>query len=208
MSQRSSRRLVLFALAISLLLHLVLAAWLRFPLFPTAPRQAAIVNTRLLRISRVVRVRHTPPPAMAARHRQIVASKPRSAATLVKLQGPPGTRAAGAAAAASTPAPTPAASPAGSCAVANAKAALSSTPPPPDLPAALRAQATSGIATVRVTVEPDGSVGGATIVGTTGNHDLDLAAVSMAQAASYAPALQKCKPVAGQYDFAVKFVAW
>jgi len=61
---------------------------------------------------------------------------------------------------------------------------------------------------VRVQLDPSGQVTGTGVVRSTGNSSLDLVAVAMARDARYTPALHGCKPVAGDFEFSVKFVAW
>jgi TonB family protein len=82
------------------------------------------------------------------------------------------------------------------------------TPGPPDIPVEARADDTNGIASVRVSLGPEGQVLTAAVAQSTGNSSLDLVAVGMARDARYSAALHDCKPVAGSYTFSVKFVAW
>jgi protein TonB len=115
----------------------------------------------------------------------------------------------GRATAAPTPAPTvaPSAS-AASCAKRDIDAAVRSTPPPPDIPIAARAEGTSGTTLVEVKLDAQGNVIGANVSQSSGNPSLDLVAAGMARAATYQPATHDCKPVASNYTFSVKFVAW
>jgi TonB family protein len=94
------------------------------------------------------------------------------------------------------------------CAEPNAAAAVVGTPPPPDIPAAVRADHTSGVALVSVALDAQGEVSGASVAQSTGSSSLDLVAVSMARDARYSAPLRDCKPVAGNTTFSVKFVAW
>ena len=85
---------------------------------------------------------------------------------------------------------------------------LPTSPSPPDIPPAARANGTSGVAMVRVQLDENGQVTGAGVTQSTGNSSLDIVAVAMARDARYTPALHDCKPVAGAYTFSVKFFAW
>ena len=113
-----------------------------------------------------------------------------------------------------TPAPTPQpqtpppVAAGGTCKAADVAAAVIATPGPPELPVDARADDTNGIATVKVSLDPEGQVLAAAVAESTGNSSLDLVAVGMARDARYSAALHDCKPVAGSYTFSVKFVAW
>ncbi len=85
---------------------------------------------------------------------------------------------------------------------------LAGSPPPAEIPPAVRAQATSGTARVRVSLDRHGVVTGTTVTQSTGNASLDLIAESMANGAHYAPAYANCKAIASTYVFGVKFAAW
>jgi TonB family protein len=58
---------------------------------------------------------------------------------------------------------------------------------------------------VEVTVNPDGTLASSTIFRSSGNADVDQAALSEARASTYAPKLVDCKPVSGQYLFRAEF---
>jgi TonB family protein len=202
---RRAQRVLLVAFALSLVLHAVVALVLHPATadFQTQPEAVSVV-----RRSTMIVARHTPPPP-----RRTQTPSPRNLA-------PPRPRASGAAVARSdggsvgrsTPAPpapsaVPSAAGAG-CAQPNAAAAVVATPPPSDIPAAVRADHTSGVAVVSVTLDAQGEVSGASVARSTGNSSLDLVAVSMARDARYSAPLHDCKPVAGNATFSVKFVAW
>ncbi|HEV3091394.1 MAG TPA: energy transducer TonB [Candidatus Cybelea sp.] len=107
------------------------------------------------------------------------------------------------------PVPTPQATlAAAGCVSPNAVPAVVSSPPPPDIPVGVRADATSGTAMVSVQLDATGQVTGASVAQSTGNASLDLVAVAMARGAQYSAALHDCKPIAGTATFSVKFVAW
>jgi TonB family protein len=78
----------------------------------------------------------------------------------------------------------------------------------PTIAASVRAQAVSGVTRVAVQLNPAGSVQDAHVAASCGSASLDVAALSMAKAATYAPALRNCKAVAGAYTFSVKWAPW
>ena len=201
-------RLLLIAFALSLLVHLIVALILR-PAAPTAQNQPEVVSLEHRPASIAVKKIVTPPPPPPKRSpapKTIASALPRAANGLT---GPSGV-AAGTPApvvAAPTPAPSPVANGA-ACAQPNAEPAIAVSPPPPDIAPAARAEGTSGIALVRVQIDPTGQVTGTGVVQSTGNSSLDLVAVTMARDARYSPGLRDCKPIASIYTFGVKFVAW
>ncbi|HVS45091.1 MAG TPA: energy transducer TonB [Verrucomicrobiae bacterium] len=201
MSERSSRRIILIALAISVLLHVALAFWLRLPLPIGSDREHLASSVEILRTLPAVRARTTSPPKQPAHNAR------HSRSRLVHLAGPPGKHPGADVAVAPTPSPAPVSSVA-PCRDPNAKAALALAPSAPDIPADARTQGTNGIAAVLVRVDADGSVLDAAVTGTSGNAGLDEVALSMARAATYVPALLACKPVVGDYTFKVRFAAW
>jgi TonB family protein len=86
--------------------------------------------------------------------------------------------------------------------------AVTATAQPADIPPEARASKTNGTAAIQVQIDPQGHVTDATVSQSSGNVSLDAVAMQMARAATYTPALVKCKPVASAYTFTVKFVAW
>jgi TonB family protein len=81
----------------------------------------------------------------------------------------------------------------------------------PELPAIapdVRAQMTNGIARILVHLDARGAILDANVAASTGNTSLDLIALGMAKNATYSPAYAACKPVAGEYTFSAKFIAW
>jgi protein TonB len=201
-------RLLLIAFALSLLVHLIVALILR-PAAPTAQNQPEVVSLEHRPASIAVKKIVTPPPPPPKRSpapKTISSAPPRAAKGLT---GPSGVAASTPApvVAAPTPAPSPVANGA-ACAQPNAEPAIAVSPPPPDIAPAARAEGTSGIALVRVQIDPTGQVTGTGVVQSTGNSSLDLVAVTMARDARYSPGLRDCKPIASTYTFGVKFVAW
>jgi periplasmic protein TonB len=210
MNPKQTRRLLIVAFALSLLVHLLMALFARWP-FERSKEQAEVVHVSVLRTTRIAHV-STPPPqtpkpaptssptaapvrAAARPHRGIGgihAGPPRVA------QAPP------------TPPPSPAPSPAATtnCAKGDTSAQVVASPPPPDIAPNVRGEATSGTSRIRVTIDPQGNVQNAMVVGTSGNPSLDLVALTMAKSAQYAPAMHDCKTIASDYVYSVRFVAW
>ncbi|MHB8178926.1 MAG: energy transducer TonB [Vulcanimicrobiaceae bacterium] len=203
MTLRRRRALLVAAILASVLLHLIVAGVVRWP-FTLARRAVQIVQ---IQEPRTLRITHpTPTPAPTARPRpaaplrrpalhgtQAKARPPRAVATAVPTQTPPP----------STPHPLSRAPRCGPV-----PAFIVATPEPPAISPALRAQADSGTAAVKVQLDAHGRVVGTQIVAGTGNPGLDSLAAEMARRAEYAPATRKCRPVAGSYTFRVQFIAW
>ncbi|MFY9664463.1 MAG: TonB family protein [Candidatus Cybelea sp.] len=200
-------RLLLVAIALSLLIHLIIALILHPP-SPTPESQAEVVSIQH-RSATIAVTKTTPPPP---RPKQTPA--PRTPSSAPPARKGPGTRGiSGGTAASPAPivaraTPQPTAAPSAGCVQSNAEAAVIATPPPPDIPLDTRASGTSGVALVSVELDSSGQVTGAGVKQSTGNSSLDLVAVQMARDARYTPALRDCKPIAGTYAFSVKFVAW
>jgi len=202
--------LLVVAFALSLLVHLVVALIMRPPV-PTPQGQAEVVSIERRPATIAVTKMRTPPPPPPKRTpapRTVSSAAPRKP---TGLEGPAGagqTTASAPTPAPATPTPAPAATGGAGCTQPNAGAAMAASPPPPDIPPAARADGTSGLALVRVQLDPSGQVTGTGVVQSTGNSSLDVVAVAMARDARYSPALRDCKPIAGAYTFSVKFVAW
>jgi periplasmic protein TonB len=201
-------RLLLFAFAFSLLVH-VIVALVMHPAVPTMESQAEVVSIVHRPATIAVTKVPTPPPP---RPRQTPAPKNLSSAPPAHNGPGPGANTG-----AGTPAPSPAVAvptPAATatikagCANADAPVAVVATPAPPDIAPDARASGTSGVALVGVRLDANGQVTGADVTQSTGNSSLDLVALAMAREARYSPAFHDCKPVASAYTFSVKFVAW
>ncbi len=203
-------RLLVIAFALSLLVHLIVALIMRPPT-PTPQGPAEVVSIEHRPATIAVTKMRTPPPAPPQHTpapRTVTSAPPRRP---TGLEGPAGTAYGTPPAptpAPATPTPAPAATSGVGCAQPNAGAAIAASPPPPDIAPGARAEGTSGVALVRVQLDPSGQVTGTGIVQSTGNSSLDVVAVAMARDARYSPALRNCKQVAGDYTFSVKFVAW
>lgn len=76
----------------------------------------------------------------------------------------------------------------------------------PDYPEAARALGTGkATAVVRVYITPHGTVGALRVANSTGNFDLDQAAIRAAAESTYLPRIKNCKPAFGLYLFKVTF---
>jgi periplasmic protein TonB len=202
------RRLLLIAIALSLLVHFLVALILR-PTTPTPQNQAEVVSIehRPATIA-VSKIPPSPPPPRPTPAPRVVAPAPPKART-----GPGTGRASAGGSVVPTPAPpvptpSPIATASAGCTQPNAEAAVLASPQPPDIAPEARTAAINGTALVKVDLDLSGQVTSASVTQSTGNSSLDLVAVSMARDTRYTPALHDCKPIAGAYTFSVKFVAW
>lgn len=206
MSWGRGRRLLLAAFLISLLIHLIWAVLVRRTLPPKETQVETVTIRHRLTMTRMPtpppRPKRTPVPHPAATSRPL----PRAthATQSVGARGGIG-RATAAPTPLPTPAPTASANP---CEKSDIDAVVSSTPAPPDIPIAARAQGTSGITLVAVKLDAHGAITSAAISQSSGNTSLDVIALAMARDSTYSPATHDCKPVASTYTFSVKFVAW
>lgn len=207
------------AFAISLLLHLLLAGYIRWP-FVNPSTEPEVVTVRHITIARIAP--HTPAPTPVP----TLVPTPRAAPAVVKARvippaatprgskGLPVARVVSPAARATpvppaTLAPAPVATPlAQACLQHDVSPAVTATPDTTDIPPAARASKVSGTAAIEVRLDPQGHVTAASVAQSSGNTGLDGVAMQMAKGATYTPALVKCKPVASTYTFTVKFVAW
>jgi TonB family protein len=201
------RRALILAVALSLLVHLLVALFLHPPR-AGAPAQVERVSIARRPVAVAERRMPTPPPPRLRR-----TPAPATPRRPVRKHGVPSTSkpaSGGRGTATAVPtvsaAGTPAARPA--CDRPNAPAAIAASPPPPEIAPAVRAQGTSGVAIVSVQLDKQGNVTGTSVAQGTGNPSLDLVAVGMARSAQYSPALRDCKPVASTFAYSVKFVAW
>ncbi len=202
---RKSRRFLLLALTISLLVHLVVAVILRWPYAHVQPKPDVVTVS----ILSVQKARPTPKPLPTAMPTNAPKAATTKQSTRPKQHGRHPISSAGPTAVPATPTPSPRPSAsANPCGVANAPAALLSAPTPPPIPANVRATVTSGITDIRVTLDPQGHVLTATMVRSSGNAALDALGLQMAKDASYTPARMACRPIVGSYEFTAKFVAW
>lgn len=209
---------MLAALAISLLLHLLLAGYIRWPLNQPS-EESQIVKVRQITIARVAP--HTPPPPTPVPTPRVTAA-PKAAIVPPTLSkhGPSGHHVPLVLAPvnAKTPVPKPTTVPTPVATAAAAKPCLfhditpavaaTADPASMSIPPDARASKVSGTAQIQVQIDPQGSVTGVSVAQSSGNAGLDGVAMQLAKSATYSPALVKCKPVSSTYTFSVHFVAW
>lgn len=201
-----TKRFLIAAFAISLLVHLLFAL-LAHPWRGHEENQVEVVSIQRRPVA-MTRLQTPPPPKATPKPHPSPAVRPATAAPN-STPGQASGNGAGEATAAPAAAPTPQPTPAGNaCERNDLEAAVAQNPPQPEIPSAARADATSGVAAVDVKLDSRGEVTGAAVSQSTGNSSLDLVAVSMARGARYTPALHLCKPVASAYTYRVRFYAW
>ena len=210
MSERRSRQIIVIAIAISLLAHALLAGWLRLPLPAFGDRERMTSSLARVRISHVVHVRTTPSPRPHVAAGKTPTHTRVAHVTLVQTHATRGTQPVAVAVAPAVAVPTPGARPSSGapCHDPNAQAAVASPAPPPDIPADVRATATAGITAVLVHLDSAADVIDAAVQQSSGSAGLDQIALDQARAATYAPALHACKPIAGAYTYRVKWAPW
>lgn len=220
MSAKRARNVLIAAFAISLLLHLILAGYLRWP-FNTSASEEEVIKVRHITIARIIPRTPPPPPPPSPTPAPTPHATPAVKATIIPPHttprapnGPqishvtpavPGKTAAPAATPKATPSPAPIAQ---ACLQHDISPAVSATADPIEIPPEVRALKKSGTAAIQVQLDPQGNVTNATIAQSSGNPGLDEVATQMAKSATYTPALTKCKPVASTYTFTVQFSAW
>ena len=205
MDDKRTRRFLIVAFALSLLIHLILTGIIRWP-FRRSSDDVQIVSIEHLHTTRIAHATpppHTPAPAPPRRVPVHVAKttavNPKSSLTQGRIVT----------AATETPAsPTPAATATPNCATSDTPVQIIASPPPPEIASGARADRVSGTAQVRVIVDPNGGVESTTVVASSGSASLDQVAMAMARGAQYAPATHACKAVLADYTYAVRFVAW
>ena len=209
MNPRRQRSFLLIALALSLLVHLLVAIIVHWP---SAHRREKpdIVTVSIVSL-RHQRQRSVPTPAPT--QKPVVALHRAPAAPKHVAPKRPGTSHRRGASrpvqpsVVASPTPQPSSS-THLCSIPNAQATLVAAPTPPAILAVLRATSVAGITSVHVSLDPQAQVLTAAIAATSGSPQLDAIAVQMARQAQYAPARLSCRAVAGVYEFSVKFVAW
>ncbi|HET9097678.1 MAG TPA: TonB family protein [Candidatus Baltobacteraceae bacterium] len=215
MSAARARKVLIAAIAISLLIHLLLAGYIRWPFLPPSS-ETEVVKVRRITVARIAP--HTPPPPTPVpTPRPAPAAKPKVIPPVLTARESRGPRVAHVVAPtaaktpvpAATPLPTPAATPSvQACLAHDISPAVAATPPPVDIPPEARASKVSGTAAIAVQIDAQGHPTNAAVSQSSGNAGLDAVAMQMARNATYTPALVKCKPVASNYTYTVKFVAW
>ena len=200
MDNKRTRRFLIVAFALSLLIHLIVTQAVRWPFSPPE-EEVQVIHMEHVRATRIAHVPtpapHTPRPAPSA----VVTTAPKKIAL-----GPGHGALAQVATPAPTVVPTPTAAPTQNCTTSDTPVQLITPPTPPaEIAAAARADRITNVARIRVIVDPNGSVSSATVLQSSGSSSMDLVAVSLARAAQYAPATHACKAIASDYTFAVKF---
>jgi TonB family protein len=204
------RQILLVALAISILLHLLLAGYWYWPSHPES--EAQLSNVRITQIAhRTPAPLQTPAPKPVQTPRIATKAHSKIAPPQASTHGGPNARRGAVIYAAQTPRPVVTATPArttAGCANPNAGPSVSATPDTPDIAAAARASRITGVVAIDVSLDSAGNVTDAKVARSIGNDGLDASALTMARNASYTPKLTACKGVASTYTFTVKFVAW
>ncbi len=210
MNAARSRRVLLVALAISILLHLLLAGSWYWPFTHPQP-EVQVTNVRVVQIvRRTPALLETPQPKPLQTPVRI-ASKVRSKISPPRASSHNGRNASRGAGTYAPQTPHPIAtakSAAAGCLRPNATPAVAATPDAPDIAAEARASRVTGVAAIDVSLDPAGNVTDAKVARTTGNDGLDASALAMARNASYTPKYVTCKGVASTYTFTIKFAAW
>lgn len=209
MTAKQTRRLLIVAFALSLLLHLVAAPFVHLPSEPSVDQEPVVHVMHVLRIARAIpTIPPTPVPTPVpsavptrspARSGHPKTSNPGSRNAGVESSATPGP-------ASHLPAPSP--SPTPDCYKVDTPVTIAASPSPPDIPPEARTSTTVSIARVAVVVDASGQVTSTAIAQTTGDAQLDQIAVAMARSAQYAPATHACKRVASQYAYSVKFAPY
>jgi TonB family protein len=75
----------------------------------------------------------------------------------------------------------------------------------PDYPKSAREQGVTGTVLVRVSLDPSGGVMSTSIYKSSGNAELDQAALAAAHESTYSPEIEDCQPVRGTYLFRASF---
>jgi TonB family protein len=104
----------------------------------------------------------------------------------------------------STNPPSPASQTSTRCATPHVDAAMTQAVPPV-YPASARQQGATGTVLVKVTLDSTGAVVGTWVYRSSGNDALDDAALQAAQAGSYRPEINDCRPMGGSYIFHADF---
>jgi TonB family protein len=217
MNVARGRKLFIAAVFISLLAHLILAGYIRWPLLQQSQEEKQLAKVHVMRVARIVPPTPPPPtpaPTPAATPRVRASIQPPTVTrrgtkgpTIVKTV--PVSARTPAPKATTVPTPVASATPSGPCGGhANADPTVAATPDAADITPEARSSKVSGTAAVHVSLDAQGRVVDTSVAQSSGNVGLDAAAVQMARNATYTPKYVDCKAVAGDYTFTVKFVAW
>jgi TonB family protein len=204
MDDKRTRRLLIVAFALSLLVHLILSGVIRWPLHPSQGSEQ-IVHVAQLQVLHVMPPPHTPKPVPS--HAPPVHRTPVHVARVTAVNPRSNTSEARAVLGTATPQPTLAPTATPDCSN-DTPVQLVSEPPAPEISPDARGGHVSGITQVRVVVNASGGIESANVVASSGSDALDLVAVGMAKDAQYAPAMHACKAIASDYTFSVRFIAY
>lgn len=217
MNRARSRRLLLIAFAISLLVHVVIARYIHGTRPTRESSEEVATRVRVMHVQRIPKA--TPPPTPPPKPKptpNVTASKqPNRPATIPRATSKNGRNAANPTAATPQPAPSslptpipattaPPAAPT-PCAGRIIPPQVLQTPPPPSIPSEARAKGTQGVAAIDVTIDAAGQVLSTKIQTSSGDATLDDIATQMARASTYSPATNNCAKVAGIATFTVQF---
>lgn len=217
MTAARARYVLLAAIAISLLVHLLIAGYIRWPALMRPHAEEPLAKVRIVTVARMTpRPPPSPPPTPAPTPRATPVSRASIAPPAVTTHAAKGVPAAPkvsgprtAPPATLAPAPSPvAAASASSCVHSSSEPAIAATPDAADIPEQVRAAKVTGTAAIAVSLDPQGRVLDTAVSQSTGNAGLDAVAAQMARSATYTPKYVACKAVAGTYRFTVRFVAW
>ena len=201
MTNKQARRLLLVALALSLLIHVLVATRMAWPRFSRDTVQVEHISH--IRVIHVAKQPSPPPPTSSPQPSPAASAKP----TKPVKNGTQPARVASA----PTPAPTPVASQAPKCDKSDTDAQMTTQPEvdlSKDMDSTVRSEGKSGTTVVLVKVDPHGAITDATVSVTSGSPALDLVAVGLLRKAIYSPATHDCKPIASQVTVQVPFTAW
>ncbi len=203
MDDKRTRRFLIVAFALSLLIHLILTGIIRWPFRPSSD-DVQIVSIQHLHTTHIEHV--TPPPHTPAPPRRVPVHVAKATAVNPRSSLTEGTIVSATPVAQASPVPTPTATP--NCATNDTPVEMLASPPPIDIPPTARAGRVSGITRVRVTVDQNGKVQDVTVLSSSGSASLDQTVATVVRAAQYSPATHDCKAVASDYTYAVRFEAW
>jgi protein TonB len=207
MSAKAARRLLFYAFAISLLVHVVIVTFVHPPnpneetvriATTQVPHYLHIIEEtphpsppptpppKVRTVARTVTLPVLHPPLVVHTARPVVASTSGKAVAVTETP------------AIVTPSPRP----------CDAPAAVSASPDPVEIPIEARAQMTNGTARILVHLDTTGAVLETSVTTSSGSPSLDQVAIAMARNASYLPPRARCKAIAGDYTFSARFAPW
>jgi TonB family protein len=91
-----------------------------------------------------------------------------------------------------------------SCALPSVAASVAAAAPA-ELPAIAAAQNRTGITIVRIDLDPRGTLAGTSVLDSSGNRWIDLAALRAARLSAFSAEVRNCERVGGAYAFVVDF---